>query len=78
MKLLSNIKIGIELLLFRWIFNIDLTIWTVSAGRATAIPSLQVGDPREHHVAGGWIHIAQLAGRAGGRVQVRDPPVRGR
>lgn len=34
----------------------------VSAGRATALPSLQVGDSREHHVAGGWIHIAQLAG----------------
>lgn len=29
MKLLSNIKIRIELLLFRWIFNIDLTIWTL-------------------------------------------------
>lgn len=27
--LLSNIKIGVELLLFRWIFHIDLAIWTL-------------------------------------------------
>lgn len=29
MKLLSNIKIGVELLLLRWIFHIDLAIWTL-------------------------------------------------
>lgn len=27
--MLSNIKVGVELLLFRWIFHIDLAIWTL-------------------------------------------------
>lgn len=26
---MSNIKIGVELLPFRWIFHIDLAIWTL-------------------------------------------------
>lgn len=68
MKLLSNVKIGIESLSFRWVFNVDVTIWTVSAGRAAASSSLQVSDLGEHHVASGWVHVVQLAGRAGGRV----------
>jgi hypothetical protein len=58
MKLLSNIKIGVDLLLLGWIFHIDLAIGTVSAGRATAGTSPPVGQPCENHIAGSWVHIA--------------------
>lgn len=57
MKLLSNIKICIESLLFRWIFHIDLAIWTMSAARTTAFSSLQVGELCEHQVTSSRIHI---------------------
>lgn len=34
----------------------------VSAGRAAALAPPPVGQPREHHVASGRVHVGQLAG----------------